>query len=154
MPPKMKINGVEYELPTLDSMDLDEAILLERYSGTTLDQIQTREGNIALAAVKALAIIGILRARPDVPEADAAREVGRLKLVGLQETFDIGTDEEGKPLPPQNGDGDKNESADLPSPSGETLSDTGEASEGSDDQETSGDPPSESLPFGLKTSAV
>jgi hypothetical protein len=103
---KLKIDGVEYEFPSIDSVTLDEAVMLERYAGVGLEQLAPGTA-LPLGAVKGLILIAIRRVRPDVTERELAERIGQLKLAELQDVFqeDADSGDAGPPAVASSGSG-------------------------------------------------
>ena len=95
--PRLKIDGNEYEFPTLDSINLDEAVILERYAGVTLDKLEPGDG-LPAGALKGLIIIAVARVRTDATEREIAERIGQLKLTELNNV--VQDDEPDEPDPP------------------------------------------------------
>lgn len=81
---KFKVDGTEYEMPSLDSLTMDETIMLERHSGMTLESFQPGD-DLPMGAVKGLIVIGIMRANPAAKERDISAQVGAIKMAELDE---------------------------------------------------------------------
>jgi hypothetical protein len=79
---KFKVEGVDYEFPAVDSLTMDETILLERYAGQTVEAFLPGE-SLPMGAVKALIVIGIMRQKPDESERSVAEAIGKIKLAEL-----------------------------------------------------------------------
>lgn len=146
---KVRIDGTEYSIPTLQDFTFDEAILVERLSGYSVAQIEQQE-TMPLGAVKAIIVVAIRRARPEVSEAEASKVVGRLPLLGIDEMFVTEEDEEAPAPDPT----EQNEPSGSPAPSGEASSTAGEQSKGSLTPADSGDQASEPSASDLRTSAA
>jgi hypothetical protein len=99
--PRIRIDTVEYEIPMLDELTLDEGIIVEKYAGMGISELELRE-DIPLGAVKAVVVVAILRARPDVSEREAAALVGKLEILTLKDLWvrDSDEDDESPPLDP------------------------------------------------------
>jgi hypothetical protein len=76
---KIKVEGIEYEFPAVDSLTMDEAILLERVANVGIEEIFPG-GSLPLGAVKAFVMIAVMRARPEVKEREIAEAIGKIKL--------------------------------------------------------------------------
>lgn len=130
MSAKIRIHGAEYDFPSLDSITIDESIILERYAEVGLEQIEEMDSP-PIGVVKALAVIAVLRARPEEKEREVADVIGKLKLGELE--F------EGADAVPPSGSVSENE--DVRVLSGEDGSTDGESSpEKSETPEGSGSP--------------
>jgi hypothetical protein len=79
---RFKVEGVDYEFPAVDSLTMDETILLERYAGQTVEAFLPGE-SLPMGAVKALIVIGIMRQKPDESERSIAEAIGKIKLADL-----------------------------------------------------------------------
>lgn len=72
------VDGVEYELVSLDQMDdlmLDEVEILEE-AGASLDDLTSGDVGVTIKLVKGLVLISMRRANPDA----TIRDAGRVKL--------------------------------------------------------------------------
>lgn len=142
MPALLKINGKAYPIPALEELTIDEAIVLERYSGLTFPELET--ASVSLGMMKGLAVVAVMRHEPSFSEREIERAVGAIKLTGLRETFELER-EGGEKVDPQNAEGEQNAASGSPAPSGETSSSapTGEAaSSGETEEKPSGTSPS------------
>lgn len=76
---KIKVEGTEYDFPAIDSLTMDETILLERVSGVGVELLAPGD-SLPMGAVKAFVMIAVMRARPDVSERELAASIGKIKL--------------------------------------------------------------------------
>lgn len=76
---KINVEGVEYGFPEVDSLTMDEAIMLERYSGVGVEELIPGE-SVPMGAIKALVVIAIMRANPKESEREVAARIGAIKL--------------------------------------------------------------------------
>jgi hypothetical protein len=92
---KIKIDGVEYDWPEVESLTLDEAVILYDHSGLTLDQIPDLKGTFHPGFIKGMLHIAVVRVRPDVPRREIEERLGTLKLGEMDEVFaSMGEDDE------------------------------------------------------------
>jgi hypothetical protein len=97
---KFTVEGVEYEFPQIDSLTMDETILLERYAGQTVEAFLPGEG-LPMGAVKALIVIGIMRQKPDELERTIAEAIGKIRLADLGDLMQ--EEDAGPPVSARNG---------------------------------------------------
>jgi hypothetical protein len=84
---KVKINNEEYEFVGVDTITLDDAIILYEYSGLTLDQIYEFEGHVHPGLIAAILHVSIARAKPELKKREVREFVGRLELSAFEEMF-------------------------------------------------------------------
>ena len=101
---EFRVDGVTYEFPQIDTLTMDETILLERYAGQTVEAFLPGEG-LPMGAVKALIVIGILRAQPNSSEREVADAIGKIKLAELGDLMEPGEDDAGPPVSAGDGPG-------------------------------------------------
>jgi hypothetical protein len=94
---KIKIDGVEYDWPEVESLTLDEAVILYDHSGLTLDQIPDLKGTFHPGFIKGMLHIAVVRVRPDVPRREIEERLGKLKLGEMDEVFESMGDEDESP---------------------------------------------------------
>ena len=97
---RFTLDGQTHDLPQIDGLTLDETILLERYAGAGVETFV--DGHTPMGAVKALMVIGLVRAG-GISEQDASTLVGGVKLAELDTILE--RDEDSRPLaaPSSNG---------------------------------------------------
>lgn len=78
------VDGTPYVLPALDSFDLDEAMIMYRYSDMTFDQIFELEG-LHPGVVGGLLHVAIQRSDPALREREIKRMVGEVNMMGVLE---------------------------------------------------------------------
>jgi hypothetical protein len=100
---KIKVEGTEYEFPTVDSLTMDETILLERVAGVGVEEIIPGE-SMPMGAVKAFVMIAVMRARPEVKEREIAEAIGKIKLTELDELIQKEDDAGPPAIAPRSGD--------------------------------------------------
>lgn len=134
----LRINDKDVELPAIDSLNLDEAIVIYRYTGTTLDKLFDENGDVGFnpSLFKALIHIGAQRAHPDMTADELGEAVGQVALTELFSAMPAAEegDSDGPPAEPP---AEEQKSDDSESTSGgdsETSSETPEP----DDHENSG----------------
>ena len=90
---KFVINGRDYEIPGIDTFNLDEAMVLYHYSKLTLDQVADLEG-VHPGVVAALLHVGIARAEPDARLKDIEKVVRAVSVMELIEKMEAATDDD------------------------------------------------------------
>lgn len=96
---RFTLDGQTNDLPAIDGLTLDEAILLEKYAGAGVETFVS--GNTPMGAVKALMVIGLVRT--GMPEAQASTLVGAVKLVDLDTILEAEEDAAPLAAPSSNG---------------------------------------------------
>lgn len=81
---RITVEGTPYVLPSLDSFDLDEAMIMYRYSELTFDQIFELEG-LHPGVVAGLLHVGIQRSDPALRERDVKAMVKRVNMMNVLE---------------------------------------------------------------------
>lgn len=95
-------NGRDYPLVPIDQVTIDEAILIERYSGVTMDRIPEMD-NVTLGVVKALIHISVARVEVDESEVSIGKAVGRTPYLDLQKILLAVSEEvDDESVPPPN----------------------------------------------------
>lgn len=84
---KIKIDGVSYEFPSLDTLTLDESIMLERYAGKGIETLIPGD-ELPIGAIKALICIAIMRAQPNRTEREIAEYIGQMKITELGQIWE------------------------------------------------------------------
>lgn len=140
------INGKPYEIPSLDTFDMDEAMVLYELSGLTLEDFaladdEDEEASAALAAklknpgfLRALMQIAYTRGNPGMTAAKAKAAIGKSNL--LQALQDFAGDDASPP--------DERPKSELETSSSSESSDSSPSSSGADSRNGS-DAPDESL---------
>ena len=90
---KFVINGRDYDIPGIDTFNLDEAMVLYHYSKLTLDQVADLEG-VHPGVVAALLHVGIARAEPDARLKDIEKVVRAVSVMELIEKMEAATDDD------------------------------------------------------------
>src|SRR4051812_27191614 len=78
----LKINGKEYELPSLEDLTLDECIIVERHAGKTIDQVELGK-RLDVGGLKGVIHVAVLRAEPGVSFEEISEALGKLKLTEI-----------------------------------------------------------------------
>lgn len=91
--PKFRINGEEYDVPTIDTFGLGEAIVLHQYTGLTLDQLDEMEG-LHPGVVAALLHVAVQRAEPGMKPSAVRKLVEGANLIELLESMPTAEDDE------------------------------------------------------------
>jgi len=111
MASRILLDGEDYgELPSVDSLTMDETIMVERYAGVGLEQM---EDSLPMGAIKALVVIAVKRVKPEIRESEIADRIGKIKLKDLDSVVQQEADES----PPD--ESSPSESAEQLEPSGE-----------------------------------
>ena len=98
----LKVNGKDVDIPTIDSLDIDEAILFEEQSGVTLEQVELGE-SVPMKGLKALIHIGVQRALPDASFEEVTKAAGKVKLAAVAESWNQEAAKEQEVPPTQTG---------------------------------------------------
>jgi hypothetical protein len=129
---KVKIDGIEYDFPRVDTLTLDEAQTLYEHSGLTLDAIgELPENTFHPGFIKGMLYIAVHRARPELKRVELDERLGTLKLSEMGEVF---TEEPDDASPPEQ------ENEEPPERSGETGDDGSEISPEPASPDSSGEP--------------
>lgn len=91
-----KIDGVEYPIPTLDTIKLGEAITLHEYTGLTLDQIEDVEG-LDPRVLAGLVHVAIARQSPGMKPAAVREMVEEINLLALLESLPTVAEDDADP---------------------------------------------------------
>jgi hypothetical protein len=83
-PTRIEVEGTPYVLPALDTFDLDEAMVMYRYSSLTFDQIFELEG-LHPGVVAALLHVAIARSDPALKEREVKEMVLRVNMMSVLE---------------------------------------------------------------------
>jgi len=81
---RIEVDGTPYVLPPLDTFDLDEAMVMYRYSNLTFDQIFELEG-LHPGVVAGLLHVGIQRSDPALRERDVKAMVLKVNMMNVLE---------------------------------------------------------------------
>lgn len=84
---KIKVDGQEYEFPAIDSLTMDETILLERVAGHNIAELVPGD-SMPMGAVKAFVMIAVMRANPNVSEREIAESIGKIKLADMDDLME------------------------------------------------------------------
>jgi len=127
---KIKVEGQEYEFPEIDSLTMDETILLEQEAGHNISELVPGEG-MPMGAIKAFVMIAVMRARPDVSRREISESIGKIKLSDIDQ---LSIDDEDGQSPPATSpksegstvtSGDDSNHGSEPSPAGKPLNGSG-----------------------------
>ncbi len=143
--------GETYEYPDPFDLDLDEWVIIYDETGLILEDFapfddKKREENRQQqlrnpALIKALAIVGILRAKPEL-DIDAAKELaGDMKMLAVLESLVAGDEDEAEEVDPRIGGLQSSESE--PSDPSQRRSDDTSESSSADSPKSSDEPDSE-----------
>ena len=80
MAARITVEGTPNVLPSLDTFNLDEAIVLYNYSGLTFDQVWELEG-LHPGVIKSLMHIAIQRSDPALRGRDISETLGRVNMM-------------------------------------------------------------------------
>lgn len=131
------IEGREYEVPSLTTLTMGEAIVFYEYTDVTLDEIdEMQDGHPGLPA--ALAHIALARENPAAKKSVIRKRVESIGMVEFYDSFEDDAEAEGDALPPAGP-----QSGPPASPPSESESD---ASSGSDSDTSSAATPESSDP--------
>lgn len=112
----LKINGKEYELPSLEDLTLDECIIVERHAGKTIDKVELGKA-LDVGGLKGVIHVAVLRAEPGVSFEEISEALGKLKLTEIAGQWK--PDEAGQ-SPPAEQPSTPSESSDSVEPSGDS----------------------------------
>ncbi len=143
--------GETYEYPDPFDLDLDEWVIIYDETGLILEDFapfddkkreETRQQQLRNPAlIKALAICGILRAKPEL-ELDSAKELaGDMKMLAVLESLVAGEEDDAEEVDPPTGGLQSNESEQPPA--SERRSDDTSESSSADSAKSSDEPDSE-----------
>lgn len=135
---KITIDGTPYFLPPLDTLDIDEAIVLYNYSSMTFDQIWELEG-LHPGVIAGLLHVSIQRSDRALREREVREMVGKVNMMAILEEFSAveppdptkaaapspEPDSSRRPSEPEPSSGDAGGSASEPSPEQSPLDSTG-----------------------------
>ena len=121
---RIEVDGTPYVLPPLDTFDLDEAMVMYRYSNLTFDQIFELEG-LHPGVVAGLLHVGIQRSDPALRERDVKAMVLKVNMMNVLEQ--LAAMAEALPDPTQ-AEAPKSE-LDSPTSSGDPTSSSGSSSD-------------------------
>lgn len=144
----LTIHGAEYELPTLDSMDMDEAMVLYRYSDLTFDQVFELEG-LHPGVCSALMHIAIQRSDPSLREREIKNLVKTVNMMDVLEQFAAIAESMPDPTkgsPEQHENGSESRTSEESESGGDDSSDASELSLESLSLDSSGTPDSDTTP--------
>jgi hypothetical protein len=128
---KIKIDGVEYDFPDINTVTLDEAQILYEQSGLTLDKVgELPEGSFHPGFIKGMLYIAVHRARPELKKDELNERLGELKLTEMNEVFQDTQEDDARPP--------GKESGGPPARSGETGNDGSAVSPEPNPQASSG----------------
>jgi hypothetical protein len=129
-PARITIDGTPYVLPSMDSMDMDEAMVLYRYSDLSFDQIFELEG-VHPGVVAGLLHVAIQRSDPALREREVKEMVSKVNMMNILEQLAVLA--ENTPDPTK-------VAAQPPQPDSETSNDDQTSSGGEDSAESSDQP--------------
>jgi hypothetical protein len=119
MSAKVKIDGIEYDFPGIDTLTLDEAVVLYEQSGLTLDQIgELPTDSFHPGFIKGMLFIAVQRSRPELKRDEISKRLGELKISDMGEVFEQQVEEDAGPP--------ESEPSEPLEPSGETGDDGSE----------------------------
>ncbi len=125
METRITVEGTPYVLPSLDTFDLDEAIILYDYSGLTFDQVWELEG-LHPGVIKTLLHVAMLRSDPSLRDRDIRETIGRVNMMEMMS--ELAQIAESMPDPTQGGqppvDADSSRSSEEQTPSSGTSGET------------------------------
>lgn len=126
---KLKVDGQEYDFPAVESLTMDETILLERVSGHNISELFPGE-SMPMGAMKAMVMIAVMRARPEVSEREISESIGKIKLTELDDLMTEADDAGPPEIQPKSDastgtSGDDSRNGSEPSPDVLPLRDSG-----------------------------
>ena len=90
--PRITVEGTPYLLPTLESFDMDEAMILYRYSDLTFDQIWELEG-VHPGVVAGLLHVAIARSDSSLRDREVREMVRNVNMMSVMEQLAVIADE-------------------------------------------------------------
>ena len=125
METRITVEGTPYVLPSLDTFDLDEAIILYDYSGLTFDAVWELEG-LHPGVIKTLLHVAMLRSDPSLRDRDIRETIGRVNMMEMMS--ELAQIAESMPDPTQGGqppvESDSSRNSEEPTPSSGTSGET------------------------------
>jgi len=97
-PTRIEVEGTPYVLPPLDTFDLDEAMVMYRYSSLSFDQIFELEG-LHPGVVAGLLHVGIARSDPSLREREVREMVGKVNMMNVLEQLAALAEDQPDPTP-------------------------------------------------------
>ena len=113
---RITVEGTPYLLPALDTFDLDEAMVMFRYSNLTFDQIFELEG-LHPGVVAGLLHVAIARSDPALREREIKRMVSAVNMMNVLEQLAAMADEAPDPTEAPPPESDSKRSSDEPTES-------------------------------------
>ena len=95
-----EFQGKDYPIPSIDTFNLDEAMVLYHYSKLTLDQVPEQEG-VHPGVIATMVHVGFTRANPAARFRDVEKAVRAVNLTELIAKIEIGTEEDDAADPPE-----------------------------------------------------
>lgn len=143
--PRIFVGDTPYVLPPLDTFDLDEAMVMYRYSDLTFDQIFELEG-LHPGVVSGLLYVAIARSDPALRDREIKAMVSKVNMMNVLEQLaamaDAAPDPTKDEAPPVEDDS-KRSSEDPTGSSGSDGSDASEPSLEKSSHDSSGTPDSD-----------
>lgn len=157
VPTRITVGDTPYVLPPLDTFDMDEAMIMYKYSELTFDQIWELEG-LHPGVIAGLLHVAIQRSDPALREREVKKMVSNVNMMNVMEQLATLADEAPDPTPdevlPPESDLPRSKPEETES-SGSDSSSSSEPSQESVSQDSSGDPDSDTPATSpLTTSAV
>ena len=138
------VDDTPYVLPALDTFDLDEAMIMYKYSNLTFDQIFELEG-LHPGVVAGLLHVAIQRSDPALREREVRETVRKVNMMNVLEQLADLADQQPDPTPAEAQQPEPDSptsSSDPPASSGDSSSDDSERSPERSSPDSSGLPDS------------
>jgi hypothetical protein len=126
VPTRITVDGTPYVIPPLDTFDLDEAMVMYKYSELTFDQIFELEG-LHPGVIAGLLHVSIQRSDPALREKEVREQVKRINMMNVMEQLAELVDQQPDPTK----DGAQQLELDSNRSSSEATSSSGDDSESS-----------------------
>ncbi len=135
MTAKIRIDNVDYDFPQVESLTLDEGVVLYELSGLRIDEVgDLPEGAFHPGFIKAMLYIAVSRARPELKRQEIESHLGGIAIAQMAEIFV--DDEDDADPPPESQTG----TDEPPVRSGETGTDGSENGQDSASRVSTGPP--------------
>lgn len=93
---RLVIEGQEYPVPDLSELNMDEAMIIKKYTGLNLDEFEQANGSDP-TVVAALVHVAFAAASPNESFATIERRVKKVRLAHIEQ---IGGEDDAVPVPP------------------------------------------------------
>lgn len=151
-PTRIEVDGTPYVLPALDTFDLDEAMVMYRYSHLTFDQIFELEG-LHPGVIAGLLHVAIARSDPALRDRQVEEQVRKVNMMAVFEQFaeiaeNVADPTKGSVQPPE--PDEPTSSEDQTRPSGESSEPDSETPQEQQSHASSGVPVSDTIAISVQ----